>query len=281
MIDLHTHSNFSDGTDTPTALLNKALAAGLSTIALTDHDTVAGWDEAKNHLRPGLSLVLGSEISCQTEEGMSIHMLGLLFDSENQPLAEVMAKTRDNRFGRMAKIIERLNKAHFEITMQDVEEQLSEGATLGRPHLADALIAKRYFNSREEVFKEVLNNNSPFYVAHYSPTPEEAIGLIKGAGGVAVIAHPMSSNPGKAVDTNLFASYVAAGLDGVEVFHRDHSVQNQILLAAIADEFNLVKTGSSDYHGNGKLNKLAEYATEPAEFEKLESRANARRVIKR
>ena len=281
MIDLHTHSNFSDGTDTPTELINKAHAAGLTGIALTDHDTVAGWQEAIDHLRPGLSLILGSEISCQTLDGISVHMLGLLFDPENPELASMMAQTRDNRVGRMAKIIARLNSADYEITMGDVEAQLSDGATLGRPHLADALVAKGYMKSRDQVFAEILHNDSPFYVSHYSPTPEVAIQTIKAAGGVAVIAHAMSSLRGRVVSVESFASYVDAGLDGIEVFHRDHTQPNRELLGQIADEFDLVKTGSSDYHGNGKLNKLAEFHTDPEEFAKLEARANARRVIKR
>ena len=281
MIDLHTHSNFSDGTDTPTHLINKAHAAGLTGIALTDHDTVAGWDEATAHLRPGLSLILGAEISCQTADGISVHMLGLLFDRENQELSEMMARTRDNRIGRMAKIIARLNAANYEISMEDVEAQLSDGATLGRPHLADALVAKGYMKSRDQVFAEILHNDSPFYVSHYSPTPEVAIAHIKAAGGVAVIAHAMSSLRGRVVSIDSFESYVQAGLDGIEVFHRDHTLPNRELLSQIADEYGLVKTGSSDYHGNGKLNKLAECETELAEFEKLEARANARRVIKR
>jgi len=281
VIDLHTHSNFSDGTDTPTELINKAHAAGLTGIALTDHDTVGGWQEAIDHLRPGLSLILGSEISCQTLDGISVHMLGLLFDPENPELASMMAQTRDNRVGRMAKIIARLNSADYEITMGDVEAQLSDGATLGRPHLADALVAKGYMKSRDQVFAEILHNDSPFYVSHYSPTPEVAIQTIKAAGGVAVIAHAMSSLRGRVVSVESFASYVDAGLDGIEVFHRDHTQPNRELLGQIADEFDLVKTGSSDYHGNGKLNKLAEFHTDPEEFAKLEARANARRVIKR
>lgn len=281
MIDLHTHSNFSDGTDTPTVLLNKAMANSLTTIALTDHDTVAGWQEATDHLRPGLSLVLGSEISCQTQDGISVHMLGLLFDQNNEALMSMMERTRENRIGRMHKIIARLNGAGFEVTIADVEAQLSQGATLGRPHLADALIAKGYMKSREQVFAELLHNDSPYYVSHYSPTPEVAIGLIKGAGGVAVIAHAMSSLRGRVVSPASFESYVQAGLDGIEVYHRDHTLENRELLRAIADQFNLCKTGSSDYHGNGKLNKLAEFNTDPSEFEKLEARASARRVIKR
>lgn len=281
MIDLHTHSNFSDGTDTPTELINKAHATGLTGIALTDHDTVAGWDEAVDHLRPGLSLILGSEISCQTEDGISVHMLGLLFDRENRALAEMMSKTRDNRISRMAKIIARLNAADYEITMEDVHAQLSDGATLGRPHLADALVAKGYMKSRDQVFAEILHNDSPFYVSHYSPTPEVAIAHIKAAGGVAVIAHAMSSLRGRVVSSDSFGSYVEAGLDGIEVFHRDHTLANRELLSRIADEYDLVKTGSSDYHGNGKLNQLAEHETNLAEFERLEARANARRVIVR
>jgi len=280
MIDLHTHSNFSDGTDSPAELINKAHAAGLTTIALTDHDTVAGWDKAVERIRPGLELVLGAEISCQTEDGISVHMLGLLFDRENEALATMMAATRDNRIGRMHKIIARLTAAGYEISMEDVEAELSDGATLGRPHLADALITKGYMKSREEVFSEVLHNDSPFYVAHYSPTPEVAIAHIKAAGGVAVIAHAMSSLRGRVVSPQSFTSYVDAGLDGIEIFHRDHTLPNRELLLDIAEEFDLVKTGSSDYHGNGKLNQLAEFHTAPAEFEKLESRADQRRVIR-
>ena len=280
LIDLHTHTSFSDGTDSPTELINKALASGISTIGLTDHDTVAGWDEAITHLRPGIALVPGAEISSQTEDGISVHMLGLLFDPENKELADVLEQTRENRIGRMNKIIARLNGAGYEITMNDVQEQLSDGATLGRPHLADALVAKGYLKSREEVFAELLHNNSPHYVAHYSPTPEVAIALIKAAGGVAVIAHPMASLRGRVISTETFKDYVSAGLDGIEVFHRDQSTENRELLINIANELNLVVTGSSDYHGNGKLNQLGESTTSPEEFFKLESKANARRVIR-
>ena len=281
MIDLHTHSSFSDGTDSPSDLINKAFAAGVTTIALTDHDTVAGWDEATNYLRPRLALVLGSEISCQTKDGISVHMLGLLFDPENEALITMMAQTRENRIGRMSKIIARLTAADYEVTMEDVEAHLAPGATLGRPHLADALIAKGYMKTREEVFAQVLHNESPFYVAHYSPTPEAAIALIKQAGGVAVIAHAMSSLRGRVITPATFESYVAAGLDGIEVFHRDHTLENRELLLNIADEFGLIKTGSSDYHGNGKLNQLAEHQTTAIEFEKLEARSDKPRVIRR
>ena len=111
MIDLHTHSNYSDGTDSPSELINKALAAGVTTIALTDHDSVAGINEAQSALRPGISLVPGAEISCQTDDGISVHMLGLLFDLNNSDLIATMEKTRENRHGRMQRIIEKINEA--------------------------------------------------------------------------------------------------------------------------------------------------------------------------
>lgn len=279
MIDLHTHSAISDGTDTPGELINKALAQGLEVVALTDHDTIAGWDEALAYLRPQLNLVLGSEISCQTEDGISVHMLGLLFDPEYLPLQEVMAQTRENRHGRMERIIKRLNDNGYEIAMEDVLAQLSEGATLGRPHLADALIAKGLVKNREQAFAELLHNNSKFYVSHYSPTPEEVIRLIKGAGGVAVIAHPLASLRGRTIEPAVIESLVAAGLDGIEVHHRDQNLEERQLLINMAHDFDLVVTGSSDYHGTGKLNLLAESTTDPQQWEALESRAQERRVI--
>ena len=281
MIDLHTHSLASDGTDTPGELINKAHARGISVLGLMDHDTVAGWDEAISYLRPGMSLVLGSEISCQTLDGTSVHMLGMLFDRENSALAEVLSTTRDNRLTRMNRIIGRLNEAGFEITIEDVLAQLAPGATLGRPHLADALIAKKIVASRDEAFTELLHNNSKYYISHYSPTPEDAIKLIKQAGGVAVIAHPLASLRGRTVSIDSFKSMVEAGLDGIEISHRDQSEDERQLLREIVEQYDIIATGSSDYHGNGKLNQLAEFTTTPEDFEALEAKADARRVVRK
>ena len=281
MIDLHTHSLASDGTDTPGELINKAHARGISVLGLMDHDTVAGWDEAISYLRPGMSLVLGSEISCQTSDGTSVHMLGALFYRENTALAEVLSTTRDNRLTRMNRIIGRLNEAGFEITIEDVLAQLAPGATLGRPHLADALIAKKIVASRDEAFTELLHNNSKYYISHYSPTPEDAIKLIKQAGGVAVIAHPLASLRGRTVSIDSFKSMVEAGLDGIEISHRDQSEDERQLLREVVEQYGIIATGSSDYHGNGKLNELAEFTTTPEDFEALESKADARRVVRK
>ena len=279
MIDLHTHTNFSDGTDTPTELVNKALASGITTLAITDHDSISGWDEAISALRPGLSLVPGAEISCQTTNGISVHILGLLFDPNHVELINTLSKTRENRHGRMEKIISRINEAGIDISMADVLEQLSDGATLGRPHLADALVKKGVVASREEAFTQMLHNNSKYYVSHYSPSPEVAIKLIKEAGGVAVIAHPMASHRGRVISTETFGSIINSGLDGIEVDHRDHTPDEKRELINLAKEFDLVMTGSSDYHGNGKLNMLGEYTTHPKQWEKLESKATIRRVV--
>jgi 3',5'-nucleoside bisphosphate phosphatase len=279
VIDLHTHSTISDGTDSPSTLINKAMAAGITTLALTDHDTIGGWQEAEAALRPGIDLVLGAEISCQTEDLISVHILGLLFDGAEPELQAMLDRTRENRVGRMEKIISRMNAAGIDISMAEVQAELADGATLGRPHLADALVRKGIVASRDEAFADLLHNHSPHYVAHYSPSPEAAIAAIKKAGGVAVIAHPMASLRGRTISIDTFRSLAEAGLDGIEIEHRDNSVEAYELLRSIAHEFDLVQTGSSDYHGNGKLNQLGECVTSPDEWRRLEARANARRVL--
>jgi predicted metal-dependent phosphoesterase TrpH len=283
-IDLHTHSNASDGTDSPSELIANAISNGIGLLALTDHDTVAGWSEAEsalyNHPQgSSLKLVLGSEISCQDKDGTSIHMLGLLFDPNYLPLAAELEKTRVNRLTRMERIVARLNEAGIEITMAEVYAQKRDDATLGRPHLADALVARGHIANRDEAFTTYLHNGSKFYINHYSPSPIDAIRLIKEAGGVSVIAHPLASRSGRKVDPAIFEELVEAGLDGVEVHHRDNAESEQGELIRIALEYGLIITGASDYHGTGKMNQLAEFTTSPEEWERLESRARERRVI--
>ena len=286
LIDLHTHSNASDGTDSPSELIDKAISKGLDVIALTDHDTVGGWDEATAALKyhesnSKLELVLGSEVSCQGEDGTSIHMLGLLFDPNYAPLISEFEKTRENRVTRMSRIISRLNEAGIEITIEEVNAQKRGDATLGRPHLADALVARGHVASREEAFNTFLHNGSKFYINHYSPSPEVAIRLIKEAGGVAVIAHPLASRSGRKIDLGTLNQLIQAGLDGIEVDHRDHNEMERSELMRLAIEHNLVVTGSSDYHGTGKMNQLAEFTTHPEQWERLEARAKVRRVVSR
>ena len=281
MIDLHTHTTCSDGTDTPFALVKKALAAGISTLAITDHDSTAGWTEAVTALQPQIELVLGAEISCLTGDGISVHMLGLLFDGEDAQMQQMLADSRDTRLPRMRKMVELLSADGINISLDDVYRATPEGATVGRPHLADALVTNGVVSSRDEAFLDLLNNDSKYYVTHAAPTPEDAIRMIRSAGGVAVIAHPFASRRGQIITAATFANLVDAGLHGIEVHHRDQNAQEQETLTAIAKELNLVVTGSSDYHGTGKLNGLAENVTNQAQWEELESLANARRVVRK
>jgi len=280
MIDLHTHTDCSDGTDSPAQLVNKALAQGISVLAITDHDTTSGWSAAQQAIRPGLSLALGAEISCLTKDGISVHMLGLLFNGENVGMQEMLENTRDSRIPRARKMIELLNAAGIKISMEDVESVKPVGATLGRPHIADALVKNGIVASRDEAFTDLLNNNSPYYVAHLAPTPEEAISTIRRAGGVAVIAHAFASLRGQVLSAEDFLPLKNAGLNAIEVNHRDHGNEERSALARIARELDLVITGASDYHGTGKLNSLGENFTEQAQWERLESEADQRRVVR-
>jgi predicted metal-dependent phosphoesterase TrpH len=279
MIDLHTHTTSSDGTDSPRELVNKAIVQGLEVLGISDHDTTSGWQEATDSLRGNLKLALGAEISCLTDDGISVHMLGLLFDPLHQEMQTVLEETRDGRLPRMRKMIQKMQAEGFDISLEDVEKAMPAGATMGRPHLADALVFKKIVKSRDEAFTDLLHNESRFYVSHAAPTPIEAIKLIRRAGGVAVIAHPFASRRGQILGVDDFTELVTAGLNGIEVDHRDQNPSERAILRVIASELDLVVTGSSDYHGTGKLNSLAENHTDKAQWEKLEAQANARRVI--
>ena len=280
MIDLHTHTTCSDGTDTPRELVNKAIVQGIEVLGITDHDTTSGWQEATQTLRGSLQLALGAEISCLTNDGISVHMLGMLFDPNHQEMQTVLEETRDGRLPRMRKMIEKMRAEGMDISMEDVEKAMPVGATMGRPHLADALVSKKIVKSRDEAFIDLLHNDSRFYVSHAAPTPTEAVALIRRAGGVAVIAHPFASHRGQILKADDFADLVAAGLNGIEVDHRDQNPEERAMLRVIAHELDLVITGSSDYHGTGKMNSLAENHTNREQWQRLEAQADARRVVK-
>ena len=280
MIDLHTHTTASDGTDSPFALVKKALATGVTTLGITDHDSTAGWAEAVTAIQPQIQLVLGAEVSCLTTDGISVHMLGLLFDGEDEQIQQMLSDSRDTRLPRMRKMVALLQADGFGISLEDVYKAAPDQATIGRPHLADALVAKKIVATRDEAFADLLHNESKYYVTHAAPTPADAIATIKSAGGVAVIAHPFASRRGQILTADSFQDLVAAGLDGIEVHHRDQNAAEQQVLTEIARELHLVTTGASDYHGTGKLNSMAENTTHPAQWEALEARASARRVVK-
>jgi predicted metal-dependent phosphoesterase TrpH len=248
-----------------------ARAAGLDVVALTDHDTISGWQEARQ-ATDGLEFVPGAEISCQTEDEISLHMLGLLFDPDDAALRQAMEITRDDRLPRMEQMVAKLAADGIAITMEKVWAEVPDGATLGRPHLADALVRAGVVTKRDEAFIDLLHNDSKYYVGHLAPTPADAIRLIKSAGGVAIFAHPGASKRGDIVSDEMIASLVPAGLDALEVDHRDHDTQTREHLRELAAGLGLLCTGASDYHGTGKQNLIGEHTTDPQVWEQLKSR---------
>lgn len=268
LIDLHAHTNVSDGQDSPEELIEYAHSLGLSVLAITDHDTVQGWQRLRSPSNSGrLVVVPGAEISCRTESGMSVHMLGYLFDPEDAHLNELLALTRDDRIPRMKKIIELLNQADIEVTFDDVAAQSGSAATVGRPHLADALIARGVVASRDEAFGRYLHNDSPFYVGHLAPTPSEAIAAIRSAGGVSILAHGLAGSRGAIYSLEEIEELISAGLAGVEVDHRDHEASARRALRELADACGIFVTGSSDYHGRAVGQRLAMDVTAPDMWE--------------
>lgn len=280
LIDLHTHTNVSDGLDSPEDLVGQAKSAGLSVIAITDHDTVIGWERLRPPTKQGrLTVVPGAEISCQTTSGMSVHMLGYLFDPNDAPLTEMMSLTRDDRIPRMKKIIELLNGAGIGVTFDDVVERSGSAATVGRPHLADALISLGVVATRDQAFTQYLHNDSPFYVGHLAPSPEEAIAAINRAGGVSVLAHGLAGTRGAIYSLDEIAKLVDHGLAGVEVDHRDHDQQARAQLRELAESLNIFATGSSDYHGTSVGQRLAMEVTAPDVWEGILARGNGCEVF--
>lgn len=274
VIDLHTHSSVSDGTETPTELVEAARAAGVDVLGITDHDTVGGWQEAEAAARrAGITLVRGIEITCR-EDSLSVHLLGYLTDPGDAALMDELARARDSRATRLERMVERMAEGGIPITYPEVLARVAPGATPGRPHIADALIANGTIRHRDEAFAEWLHDKSPYYVHHYSLDPVEAVGLVRDAGGVPVIAHPFTRTRGEVMGDELVERMAAAGLVGLEAHHRDHGPEQTARALELAQRLGLVVTGSSDYHGEGKLNRLAEFTTTPSVLETIEAAAS-------
>lgn len=274
VIDLHTHSTASDGTESPAELVAAARAAGVDTIAITDHDTVAGWDEAAAAARlHGVALVRGIEISC-TWHNASIHLLGYLTDPSDDALMGELAKARDSRATRLERMVELMAADGIPVTHAEVLAQVAPGATPGRPHIADALVANGTVAHRDEAFVSWLSDDSPYYVNHYSPDPVRACELVRRAGGVPVIAHPFTRTRGEGVSDALVEQMYAAGLAGLEAFHRDHGPAEVARALGLAGRLGMVATGSSDYHGTGKLNRLGEHTTAPEVLAAIEEQSS-------
>jgi 3',5'-nucleoside bisphosphate phosphatase len=268
-IDLHAHSTASDGTESPADLVRAATDAGLDVVALTDHDTTAGWAPALAAARDlRIGLVPGMEISCRSREGISVHVLAYLHDPTHPGLLEEIGKARKARLTRAERMVELLAE-DFPITWADVTAQTAHEATVGRPHIADALVAAGVVSDRTEAFSNILTSHSRYYVTHYAPDPAHAVELVKEAGGAAVFAHPVASGRGRVVGEDVFHQMIDAGLDGVEVDHRDNPAEGRAWLRMLAAERGLLMTGSSDYHGTGKPNRLGENLTAAAVLERI------------
>ena len=261
-IDLHTHSSVSDGTETPTELVKAAVAAGLGTVAITDHDSTAGWQEAFAAASgTGLTVIPGMELS--TNYGpASVHMLAYLFDQADATIIAETARIRDGRMHRAERIVERI-AVDYDITWEEVLAQSVEGGTLGRPHIADALVAKGLVSDRSAAFESILHWRSGYYEKYYAPSPLDGVRMIVAAGGVPVLAHPATQGRYRVIEERAIAELVAAGLFGLEIHHRDNTEDGKVRLYELAAKYDLVVTGSSDYHGVGKHNRLAENTTEP------------------
>lgn len=270
-IDLHTHSNRSDGTDTPTELVEKAKAAGLDIVAITDHDSTAGWEEADAAARRvGITLVKGIEISAMRDD-VSIHLLGYGFDPTDTALLDELRRILEGRDERLPALLAQLQDHGMSLTAEDVVAQSGSAAASGRPHVADAMVAAGYVADRDEAFRDWLYDHGPVYVGRYGAPLTEAIDLVQSAGGVTVLAHPWARRGRRVLTPDVLAELAAAGLSGIEVDHNNHSEAVRAELRAIAKELDLAVTGSSDYHGTGKGPEfhLGANTTDPAEYERL------------
>ncbi|MFG1620272.1 PHP domain-containing protein [Kribbella sp. NPDC049227] len=270
-IDLHTHSNRSDGTDPVDVLIAHAQQAGLDVIALTDHDTADGWTDGRRAAEElEIGFVPGIEISCKLR-GISVHLLGYLLDPSQPELAEELRIVRDGRTDRIPSIVARLNSIGVSLTVDEVLAQATGTPSVGRPHVADALVANGTVANRGEAFDRYLADGRAGHVSHYAIEPGRAIDLVRAAGGVPVIAHPWGRSSYKVMTQDTIAALVADhGLAGIEVDHQDHSAESRATLHRIADELGIIATGSSDHHGAGKIDhELGVNSTEPEQFERL------------
>ncbi|MET9295459.1 PHP domain-containing protein [Streptomyces sp. NPDC003077] len=271
-IDLHTHSTASDGTDSPAELVLGAAASGLDVVALTDHDTVGGHAAAIAALPPGLTLVTGAELSCRLGD-VGVHMLAYLFDPDEPELARERELVRDDRVPRAQGMVAKLRALGVPITWEQVARIAGDGA-VGRPHVASALVDLGIVPTVSDAFTDQwLGNDGRAYVEKHELDPFDAVRLVKAAGGVTVLAHPLAVKRGRCVPESAIAELAAAGLDGIEVDHMDHDTATRARLRGLAGDLGLLATGSSDYHGSRKTCRLGEHTTDPEAYGEIVRRA--------
>ncbi len=277
---MHAHSNVSDGTETPADVMASAARAGLDVVALTDHDSTSGWAEAAAAVAGcGVALVPGMEVSCRTDRGVSVHLLSYLHDPLHPGLLEEITKAKESRLTRAERMVTLLAE-DYPLTWDDVIHHVAPGATLGRPHIADALVAAGVVADRSEAFASILTSRSRYFMPHYAPDPATAVALVRAAGGVPVFAHPVASGRGRIVGEQTYRDMIDAGLAGVEIDHRDNPEEGREFLRGLAARHDLLVTGSSDYHGTGKPNLLGENVTSPEVLARIESQATGTAVVR-
>ncbi|GAB3601012.1 PHP domain-containing protein [Microbacterium tumbae] len=258
--DLHLHSNHSDGTESPRTVVEQAGAHGVRTLALTDHDRTTGWSDAGDAaVSLGMAFLPGMELSAK-HEWRSVHVLGYLFDPDHAALVAETDRIRSDRLGRAERIVRNIGR-DYDLHWDDVLAQIEADATVGRPHIADALISRGIVVDRAEAFDGILHPREGYYEPHYAPDPLTAVRLITDAGGVAVIAHPVTSGRDRMMPVPYLERLIAAGLAGLEIDHRENTEAGKALLRELARKHDLIVTGSSDYHGAGKPNRPGENTT--------------------
>jgi predicted metal-dependent phosphoesterase TrpH len=276
-IDLHTHSTASDGTDTPAELVATAGAAGLDVIALTDHDTTAGWAEAVDALPAGVRLIRGAEFSCIAPDGrgghVSVHLLGYLFDPTSGALITEQARLREERRVRLRAMAQRMAADGFPVDPGALLDDLPQHASAGRPHLARALVSAGVVGSVDEAFRRYLVTGGRYYTGRADTDVRAAVRMVHTAGGVPVLAHPLARRRGPVVGPSVIAELAAEGLAGVEVDHPDHTGNDRAALRDLAAALDLLITGSSDYHGVNKTAHLGQETTDPGTLERIEELA--------
>ncbi|GAB3169961.1 hypothetical protein FHX75_12452 [Micromonospora palomenae] len=274
-IDLHTHSTASDGTLSPAELVRAAADAGLDVVAITDHDTTAGWDAAVRALPPGLTLIRGAEISCRwhgVEPAIPLHLLAYLFDPDHPEFVAELARVRLAREVRGERIVELLRADGVDISWPEIMAAAG-GGTVGRPHIAAALIRAGLVATTTEAF------GADWLGERYRLPKEDvdvfrAVELIRAAGGVPVFAHPRATRRGRIVPDELIVELAAAGLAGLEADHEDHSPAEAAHVRALAAELGLLVTGSSDFHGTHKTVRLGAHTTAPEAYERIVAAAS-------
>lgn len=279
-IDLHCHSTASDGTLTPAELVRAGAAAGLTIMAITDHDTTGGWADAAAARPDGLGLVRGAELSCRwhgAEPSIPLHLLAYLFDPAEPVLAGELLRMRADREQRGEKIVARLRADGVPITWDEVLGYAA-GGSVGRPHIAQALIRAGLVTTTDEAFASAWLGTR-YFVPKSDLDVFDAVRAVRAAGGVAVFAHPRATKRGRVVPDELIADLADAGLFGLEADHEDHTPAERAQIRALADRLGLVVTGSSDFHGSHKTVQLGAFTTDPAAYEKIAAAATGVPVL--